>query len=91
MRTRTFYTMVSLSTLGLLSGCAGTNTLAQGPMTSSVALGAMESIDELHAPVTAGSPLCLSSGDQLGHSMWIWQVALAPEQDEVLLVATEVE
>ncbi len=91
MRSRTLYTTVSLLTLGLLAGCTGTNTLARGPMTSSVALGAMESMDDLHAPVTAGSPLCLSSGDQLGHSMWIWQVALAPEQDEELLVLTEVE
>jgi hypothetical protein len=63
MRTRTFYTTLSLMTLGLLSGCAGTNTLAQGPLTSSVALGAMESTICMEAPLPSGSPLCLSSQD----------------------------
>jgi hypothetical protein len=91
MRTRTFYTTLSLMTLGLLSGCAGTNTLAQGPLTSSVALGAMESTICMEAPLPSGSPLCLSSGDDLGHSMWIWQVALAPAQDDELLLVAESE
>ena len=91
MRTRTFYTTISLLTIGLLSGCTSTNTLASRPMTSSIALGAMESTDDLHMDITSGSPLCLSSGDDLGYSMWVWQVALAPEQDEELLVAAELE
>ena len=86
MRTRTFYTLLSLMTVGLLSGCAGTDTLAQGPLTSSVALGAMESTICFDAPLPSGSPLCLSSGDHLGHSMWFWQVALV-QDDELLLVA----
>jgi len=91
MRTRTFYTTISLLTIGLLSGCTGTNTFAAKPMTSSVALGAMEPSMDLHAVVTSGSPLCLGSGDGLGHSMWVWQVVLAPDEDEELLVAAEAE
>ena len=91
MRTRTFYTTVSLMTLCLLSGCASTTSVASGPMTSSVALGAMESAAIFEAPIAVGSLLCLSSGDDLGHSMWIWQVALAPEREEDLVVATASE
>jgi hypothetical protein len=51
----------------------------------------MESTICMEAPLPSGSPLCLSSGDDLGHSMWIWQVALAPAQDDELLLVAESE
>ena len=79
--------LLTMMTIGLMSGCSGSMTSANHVQMPMVSLALMD-VDVTPRIAPGGiSPLCISSGDDLGQSLWVWQVALAEQEAQYRMAA----